>query len=196
MKIGLDVLLAESAAFGRAPRYAEVRDLALLAEATGFDSLWLYDHLIYRDAERRPRGIWECWTMLSALAEATDRVEIGTLVACAAFRHPALLAKMATTLDEVSGGRFTLGLGAGWNEAEFADFGFPFDHRVGRFEEALQVIARPTARSGLADPAPRVSRFWSAGLAAGCFASRRGMPTRGTAATSPIRANSINCAPR
>jgi probable F420-dependent oxidoreductase len=147
MKIGLDVLLAESAVLGRAPRYAEVRDLALRAEATGFDSLWLYDHLIYRDAERRPRGIWECWTVLSALAEATERVEIGTLVACAAFRHPALLAKMAATLDEVSGGRFTLGLGAGWNEVEFADFGFPFEQRVGRFEEALQIIT-PLVREG------------------------------------------------
>ncbi|PYM62885.1 MAG: LLM class F420-dependent oxidoreductase [Candidatus Rokuibacteriota bacterium] len=140
MKVGLEVLLAENHWLRRAPRYAEIRDLALRAEAMGFDSLWLYDHLLYRDAEGRPHGIWECWTMLSALAEATEHAEIGSLVACTAFRNPALLAKMAATLDEVSGGRFTLGLGAGWNAAEFVAFGLPFDHRVTRFEEALQII--------------------------------------------------------
>jgi len=147
MNVGLEVLLGENGALGRPPRYAEIRDLALRSEAAGFDSLWLYDHLLYRDARGAPHGIWEGWTMLSALAEATTRAEIGLLVACTAFREPALLAKMAATLDEVSGGRFTLGLGAGWNQAEFAAFGLAFDHRVGRFEEALQIIA-PLVRRG------------------------------------------------
>ena len=150
MKVGLDMLLAENPAVGRAPSYAEIRDLARRAERAGFDSLWLYDHLIYRPPDRPPRGIWECWTVLAALAEATARIEIGTLVACTAFRNPAVLAKMATTLDEVSGGRFTLGLGAGWNEAEFTAFGMPFDHRVDRFEEALQIIV-PLVRQGQVD---------------------------------------------
>jgi alkanesulfonate monooxygenase SsuD/methylene tetrahydromethanopterin reductase-like flavin-dependent oxidoreductase (luciferase family) len=88
--------------------------------------------------------------MLSALATATQRVQIGTLVACTQFRNPALLAKMAATLDEVSDGRLTLGLGAGWHRPEFDAFGFPFDHRVSRFEEALQIIA-PLLREGQVD---------------------------------------------
>lgn len=149
MKVGLELLLSENVALGRAPRYREIRDLARQADAAGFDSIWVYDHLLYRDAGGTPHGIWESWTVLSALAEATERVELGTLVTCAAFRNPALLAKMATTLDEVSGGRFTLGLGAGWNEAEFVAFGVPFDHRVARFEEALQIIT-PLVREGRA----------------------------------------------
>ena len=92
-------------------------------------------------------GIWECWTMLAALAEATQRVEIGTLVLCNSFRNPAILAKMATTADEVSGGRLILGVGAGWNEPEYQAFGLPFDHRVDRFEEALQILV-PLLREG------------------------------------------------
>jgi alkanesulfonate monooxygenase SsuD/methylene tetrahydromethanopterin reductase-like flavin-dependent oxidoreductase (luciferase family) len=79
-------------------------------------------------------------SVVSALAAVTSRVEIGTYVACTAFRNPALLAKMADTVDEISGGRLILGLGAGWNETDFSAFGFPFDHLVSRFEEAVTVI--------------------------------------------------------
>lgn len=150
MKLGLVILLVENRALGRAPRYAEIRDTALWAEEAGFDSLWLYDHLLYREEGEPTIGIWECWTMLSALAEATRRVELGSLVNCNSFRNPAILAKMAATLDEVSGGRFILGLGAGWNEPEYRAFGLPFDHRVDRFEEALQII-RPLLRTGRVD---------------------------------------------
>jgi probable F420-dependent oxidoreductase len=134
----------------RSYRYAEVRDMAAAAEAAGFDSIWLADHLLYRAPGQPTRGIWECWTMLSALAEATARVEVGTLVLCNQFRNPAILAKMAATVDEVSGGRFILGIGAGWNEPEFRAFGIPFDHRVGRFEETLQILA-PLLRTGHVD---------------------------------------------
>jgi alkanesulfonate monooxygenase SsuD/methylene tetrahydromethanopterin reductase-like flavin-dependent oxidoreductase (luciferase family) len=88
--------------------------------------------------------------MLAALAEATQRVEIGTLVLCNSFRNPAILAKMATAADEVSGGRLILGVGAGWNEPEYQAFGLPFDHRVGRFEEALQIL-KPLLREGHVD---------------------------------------------
>src|SRR4029079_9280111 len=71
---------------------------------------------------------------------ATSRIELGHLVVCTSFRPPVLTAKLAVTLDEISGGRFTLGLGCGWHEAEYQAMGLPFDHRVGRFEEALTII--------------------------------------------------------
>jgi probable F420-dependent oxidoreductase len=149
MKIGLVIKLDEDQTLGRAPSYSEIRTTALAAEESGFDSIWLYDHLLFRN-EGPTAGIWECWTTLSALAEATKRVELGTLVMCNPFRNPALLAKMATTLDEVSGGRLILGLGAGWHKPEFEAFGFPFDHRVDRIDEALQII-RPLLREGRVD---------------------------------------------
>ncbi|MGV9386480.1 LLM class flavin-dependent oxidoreductase [Nonomuraea sp. NPDC003707] len=145
MKIGLVLPLAEYP--GRQPSYAEVRALALRAEDYGFDSVWLFDHLLFREPGLPTEGIWECWTVLSALAEATERVTLGTLVLCTAFRNPAVLAKMAVTLDEVSGGRLILGLGCGWHQPEFDAFGVPYDRRVDRFEEALRIIV-PLLRTG------------------------------------------------
>jgi probable F420-dependent oxidoreductase len=130
--------------------YDEIRATAQQAETDGFDSIWLADHLFYRNPGEPTRGIWECWTMLAALAEATQRVEIGTLVLCNSFRNPAILAKMATTADEVSHGRLILGVGAGWNEPEYQAFGVPFEHRVDRFEEALQIL-KPLLREGHVD---------------------------------------------
>jgi alkanesulfonate monooxygenase SsuD/methylene tetrahydromethanopterin reductase-like flavin-dependent oxidoreductase (luciferase family) len=152
MKIGVMIRLAEDVAAGdvadgRCPSYGEIRDAALFAEDAGFDSVWLADHLLYRRPGQATMGIWESWTMLSALAEATSRVEIGTMTLCAAFRNPAVLAKMAVTVDEVSRGRLILGIGAGWNEPEYRAFGLPFERRVDRFEEALQIIV-PLLRTG------------------------------------------------
>lgn len=150
MKIGLMVFLANDREHNRTRPYETIRAIAQQAEADGFDSIWLADHLFYRYPGEATRGIWECWTMLAALAEATQRVEIGTLVLCNSFRHPAILAKMATTLDEVSHGRLILGVGAGWNEPEYQAFGLPFDHRVDRFEEAMQIL-KPLLRDGQVD---------------------------------------------
>jgi probable F420-dependent oxidoreductase len=121
-------------------RWPEYVAIARTAEDAGFDSVWLGDHLLYRADDRPERGPWEAWTMLAALASATERVTLGPLVACTAFHPPGLIAKMAATIDEVSGGRFVLGLGAGWNRAEFAAFGLPYDRRVSRFEEAFSII--------------------------------------------------------
>ena len=114
--------------------------MARAAEAAGFDSIWVGDHLLYRGEGEPERGPWEAWTLLAALGAATERVELGPLVACAAFHPPGVIAKMAATVAEVCGGRFVLGLGAGWNEEEFRAFGLPFDHRVSRFEEAFTII--------------------------------------------------------
>lgn len=116
--------------------------MARAAEEVGFDSIWVGDHLLYRGDGRRERGPWEAWTLLAALGAVTERVSLGPLVACAAFHPPALLAKMAATIAEVSGGRFTLAIGAGWNEVEFSAFGLPFDHRVARFEECFTIVRR------------------------------------------------------
>jgi probable F420-dependent oxidoreductase len=150
MKVGLVLIIAERKELNRAFSYQETREIAQRAEETGFDSLWLYDHMLYRNEGNPTIGIWECWTFLSALAEATQKVELGTLVLCNSFRNPALLAKMAITLDEVSHGRVILGVGAGWNKPEYDAFGWPFDHRVSRFEEALQII-RPLLKEGRVD---------------------------------------------
>jgi probable F420-dependent oxidoreductase len=137
--------------------WAELRELAKLAEDVGFDTLFLEDHLIFRDQpDRLPmpegmsRGVGECFTALAALAEVTRRVTLGPFVACTSFRNPALLAKMADTIDEISGGRFILGLGAGWHEPEYTAFGYPFDRLASRFDEALQIIV-PLLREGRVD---------------------------------------------
>jgi alkanesulfonate monooxygenase SsuD/methylene tetrahydromethanopterin reductase-like flavin-dependent oxidoreductase (luciferase family) len=111
--------------------------MARAAEESGFDSIWLGDHLLYDDP---PRGPHEVWTLLAALAAVTERVALGPLVACTAFHPPGLLAKMAATVQEVSDGRLILGLGAGWNRREFAAFDLPYDRRVARFEEAFAII--------------------------------------------------------
>jgi probable F420-dependent oxidoreductase len=131
-------------------RWPEYLAMARRAEELGYDSLWLGDHLLYRFADGTSRGPWEAWTMLSALAASTSRIRLGPLVAATAFHSPAMLAKMAATVDEISGGRLVLGLGAGWNETEFRAFGFPFDHRIDRFEEAFTIV-RTLLRDGAID---------------------------------------------
>ena len=115
--------------------------MARAAEEVGFDSIWLGDHLLYRD-ERGERGPWDVWTQLAGLAAATTRVKLGPLVAATAFHAPGILARMAASVDEVSGGRLVLGIGAGWNDVEFRAFGFPIDRRVSRFEEAFEIVRR------------------------------------------------------
>jgi alkanesulfonate monooxygenase SsuD/methylene tetrahydromethanopterin reductase-like flavin-dependent oxidoreductase (luciferase family) len=124
--------------------WPEIRRLALDAEALGVDTLWVPDHLLRRLSDRPVIGFWECWTILAAVAEATTRVGIGPFVACAGFRNPALLAKMASTLDEVSGGRLVLGLGSGVpaRDASWRAFGFAEDRPVARYAEAAEVVAR------------------------------------------------------
>jgi alkanesulfonate monooxygenase SsuD/methylene tetrahydromethanopterin reductase-like flavin-dependent oxidoreductase (luciferase family) len=135
LKVGIQLPEVE-----REVRWPELLDMIRAIEDLGFDSIWLGEHLLYRWPDRGPRGPWEAWTIMAAIAATTSRVEFGPLVACTNFHNPALLAKQATTIDEVSGGRLILGLGAGWNETEFRAFGFPYDHRVDRFEEAFTVI--------------------------------------------------------
>lgn len=126
----------------REVRWPEVAAIARAAEESGFDSIWVGDHLLYRGGGRPERGPWDAWTQLAALAVLTTRVRLGPLVAATAFHSPGAIARMAASIDEISGGRFTLGLGAGWNEPEFRAFGFPFDRTVSRFEESFEIVRR------------------------------------------------------
>ena len=130
-------------------RWSDLREMTQLAEAIGLDSIWVGDHYLYRD-HRGTLGPWEAWTQLAAIAAVTSRITLGPLVAATVFHEPGVLAKMALTVDEISGGRLVLGLGAGWNEPEFHAYGFPFDERVSRFEEAFTVV-RTLLREGRID---------------------------------------------
>jgi alkanesulfonate monooxygenase SsuD/methylene tetrahydromethanopterin reductase-like flavin-dependent oxidoreductase (luciferase family) len=132
LKIGIQLPEVEYEA-----RRDEVAAMARTAEEVGFASLWVGDHLLYRDPVRGP---WDAWTTLAWLAGMTERIELGPLVACTAFHPPGVLARMAAATHELSGGRLVLGLGCGWNEVEFRAFGLPFDHLVSRFEEAFTIV--------------------------------------------------------
>jgi alkanesulfonate monooxygenase SsuD/methylene tetrahydromethanopterin reductase-like flavin-dependent oxidoreductase (luciferase family) len=145
VKIGLHLPETE-----RIVGWQETAALCRAVEDGGLDSIWMPDHLLYRSASGEVTGPWECWSMLCAVAAITSRVEIGPLVFCTGFRNPALIAKMADTLDEISGGRLILGLGAGWNEPEYTAFGFHYDHRFSRFAEAFTII-RTLLKTGHVD---------------------------------------------
>ena len=160
MGLGLMVPISEGSAFGSTPRFADMLAITRTADAVGFDAVWFADHLVFELPEgSAPRGIWECWTTMAGLAAATNgsAIQIGCLVACTGFRNPGVIVKMAEAIDEIGQGRFILGLGAGWHEPEYRQFGFPFDHRVGRFEEAIGII-HGMLRDGRADLDGKFSR--------------------------------------
>jgi probable F420-dependent oxidoreductase len=142
VKVGVILPAAEADGEGETPPWQTIRSFALAAEACGLDSVWMFDHFFNRLPDGTTEGMHEAWTIVSAVAAVTERIRIGTLVMCASFRSPALLAKMAATVDAVSDGRLILGLGAGWHDPEYEAFGFPIDHRVDRFDEALQIVVR------------------------------------------------------
>ena len=137
MRVGVQLPEVE-----RVVGWAEYAAMAHAAEEAGFESIWVGDHLLYRGDGREERGPPEAWTLLAALASVTERVRLGPLVACASFHPPGLIAKMAATVAEISGGRFVLGLGAGWSEVEYRAFGLPYDRRVSRFAEWFEIVSR------------------------------------------------------
>jgi alkanesulfonate monooxygenase SsuD/methylene tetrahydromethanopterin reductase-like flavin-dependent oxidoreductase (luciferase family) len=150
MGVGIMVPIAENGHFGPTPRFSDVVEIAQAAADSGFDSLWFADHFSFTTPEGEVRGIWEAFTMMAAVAAVVPHLQIGSLVACTGFRNPGVIAKMAESIDEISDGRFILGLGAGWHKPEYDQFGFPFDYRVTRFEEAIRII-HPLLRQGRAD---------------------------------------------
>ena len=102
MKVGIVLPIEQADGATAPPAYGEIRDIALATEAAGLDSLWVFDHLLFR-FDGVTTGIHECWTVLAAIAEATSRVQLGTIVMCTAFRNPALLAKMAAVHGPMPG---------------------------------------------------------------------------------------------
>jgi alkanesulfonate monooxygenase SsuD/methylene tetrahydromethanopterin reductase-like flavin-dependent oxidoreductase (luciferase family) len=136
-------------------RWSEILEIGSIAAEVGFDALYASDHLLLpsNNAEMKRRagvdfpddphveleGYMECFTVLAALAVAIPKVALGSMVASTGYRNPGLVAKMAVTIDDISGGRLVLGLGSGDSEGEHLTFGFPHEQRVGRFEEALQI---------------------------------------------------------
>ena len=147
MRLGLAIPHYDTSFAGRPVAWESVRDVAITAERAGFDSVWVSDHLFldwgkYGGPDTR-QGALECWTTLSALAAVTDRVHLGSLTICNDLRNPALLAKMAASLDRLSGGRVEVGLGAGWYEPEYRAAGISFDSagtRIRRMGEAATIV--------------------------------------------------------
>jgi alkanesulfonate monooxygenase SsuD/methylene tetrahydromethanopterin reductase-like flavin-dependent oxidoreductase (luciferase family) len=157
-KVGVILPLFEDGLDGKTPKWSDLAEFARVAEDVGFDSLWIPDHLVFHADDGTASGMWDGWSLLAAVSAVTHRIELGTFVTCAGWRNPALLAKMADTVDEISSGRLILGLGAGWHAAEFRAFGFPYDHRFARFEEAIAIITG-LLRHGYVDV---VGTYWSA----------------------------------
>lgn len=134
-----------------APSYATVKSIYQTAEQVGLDSAWITDHLLFRFP---PDNInihsHEAFTFWAGVAEATSRIELGSLVLCMPFRNPAMMAKLAVSLNEISNDRVTFGVGCGWHEPEFTAFGYPFTNLVSKFEEAMQIL-HPLLRQGAVD---------------------------------------------
>jgi len=143
MKVGVMLPVGDMDGVDHAtPSWHDVNSVAEAAESSGLDSVWIADHLLAQMPDGTVHGMHDAWTLLSAVAAVTSRIELGPLVLCSSFRDPSVVANMAVTLDEVSGGRLVLGLGAGWHDPEYEAFGFPIDHRVSRFAEALEITVR------------------------------------------------------
>lgn len=141
VKVGMLLPHLEGTHLGGTARWADLAAMATAAEEAGFDSLWVADHLLYRFPDVPEFGVTECWSLLAALAAVTDRVELGTLVTVTPWRNPALFAKMVDAVEEISGGRVILGLGAGSHQPEFPAFGYDsWEHKVSRFEEEIGII--------------------------------------------------------
>jgi alkanesulfonate monooxygenase SsuD/methylene tetrahydromethanopterin reductase-like flavin-dependent oxidoreductase (luciferase family) len=150
IKIGIMLPESEFEMAGQTAGWSDFSAMAQATEECGFDSIWFADHLQLKLPDGRDQGAWECWSILSAIAATTSRIELGPFVTATSYRNPALLARIAETVDEISGGRLILGIGAGGAEHEYRVHGWPYDHRASRFEEALTIITN-LIRTGQVD---------------------------------------------
>jgi len=138
--LGLMIPVSQGHAFGASPGYADILAMSQQAAETGLDGLWFADHFSF-PGENGLRGSWDAWTLMAAIAAAVPGMTIGPMVACTAYRNPGVIAKMTEMLAEITGGKFILGLGAGWQKDEYDQFGIRFEPRVSQFEEALEIIS-------------------------------------------------------
>lgn len=136
---GIGIPVAQSKPGSDFPHFSDHLAFARTAAGAGFDGLWFADHFSF-PSDDGLRGSWDAWTLIAAIAASVPGVHVGPMVACTAYRNPGVIAKMTEMIQDISGGRFILGLGAGWAEPEYRQFGIPFEPRVSRFEEALQII--------------------------------------------------------
>lgn len=157
MSLGLMIPVREGSMGGETPRFDDLVAMATAARSAGFEAVWFGDHVTMGEGDAMS-GAWEAWTMMAGVAARVPGIHIGPLVSGTGFRNPGVIAKMAEALDEISDGRFILGLGAGWNETEYRQLGIPFNYRASRLEEAVGII-RPLLRDGAAT---YVGRFWQA----------------------------------
>ena len=139
MSFGLMLPVREFTMGGETPRFTDLVNITETAHRAGFEAVWFGDHLSYPQTDETV-GTWEAFTMMAGIAAAVPDINIGPLVSAAGFRNPGLVARMTETIDEISGGRFVLGIGAGWNKPEYEQFGYPYDHRASRFEESIEII--------------------------------------------------------
>ena len=136
---------------GAAAKWDKAVEIARLAEQLGFDSLWVYDH-VHNVPRPAHEAVFECWTVMAAISQLTDRIRLGQMVGCTSYRNPALLAKITSTVDVISGGRLNWGIGAGWYENEYRSYGYDFPkpaQRIKMLEETVEIVTRmwtePTA---------------------------------------------------
>jgi len=136
---------------GAESKWQKAVEIAKLAEELGYDSLWVYDH-VHNVPRPANEAVFECWTTIAAISQLTSRIKLGQMVGCCSYRNPALLAKITSTVDVVSGGRLNWGIGAGWYENEYRSYGYEFPkpaQRIRMLEETVEIVKRmwtePTA---------------------------------------------------
>jgi alkanesulfonate monooxygenase SsuD/methylene tetrahydromethanopterin reductase-like flavin-dependent oxidoreductase (luciferase family) len=137
--LGINIPNSERALFNGTPHYSDMLAMSKSAAASGFDVLWFDDHFSFT-SDTDLRGAWDAWTLMAAIATQVPDIYLGPMVACTAYRNPGVIAKMTEMIQDISGGRFILGLGAGWHKPEYDQFGIRFEPRVSQFEEALMII--------------------------------------------------------
>ncbi len=139
LSLGINIPNSERALYTGTPQWSDLLAMSEAATGAGFEVLWFDDHFSFT-MDGDLRGAWDAWTHMAAIAALIPEVYLGPMVACTAYRNPGVIAKMTEMIQDISGGRFILGLGAGWHKPEYDQFGLRYEPRVSQFEEAIQII--------------------------------------------------------
>ncbi len=140
ISFGINIPNATGNYYDGTPSYSNILAMSRASAEVGYEVLWWDDHFSFPDGEDGLRGQWEAWTLMAAISAELPDLYLGPMVACTAYRNPGVIAKMTEMIDEISGGKFILGLGAGWQKDEYRQFGLRFEPRVSQFAEALHII--------------------------------------------------------